>query len=278
MFRLAAPVLILLSFLTSAAAQTPPATTAPAAQTAPQAKPTAKKATTKPKATPKPAESATAGPCGVGVIAGTADIFVVQKIGLTVFGNDYAEVPVSWGLDDLVFARARAAAGNTPVRRITYAKGALDSYYHPKSGLFRNQREELSNLIRQVAGNAGCERYLVVMRSEGQLDGTNQSLSGVGIFSRGVGLISYAYVFAYIGVTWVDGRTFEIMKGPAVTFEGVMKHMADNFVSNELLQKVDKSMFPETAVDAANNTALRDTTRDFLTKRLDKILPPYFAQ
>ncbi|MFK4503396.1 hypothetical protein ABIF86_007687 [Bradyrhizobium japonicum] len=278
MFRLAAPVLILLSFLTSAAAQTPPATTAPAAQTAPQAKPTAKKATTKPKATPKPAESATAGPCGVGVIAGTADIFVVQKIGLTVFGNDYAEVPVSWGLDDLVFARARAAAGNTPVRRITYAKGALDSYYHPKSGLFRNQREELSNLIRQVAGNAGCERYLVVMRSEGQLDGTNQSLSGVGIFSRGVGLISYAYVFAYIGVTWVDGRTFEIMKGPAVTFEGVMKHMADNFVSNELLQKVDKSMFPATAADSANNTALRDTTRDFLTKRLDKILPPYFAQ
>ena len=278
MFRLAAPVLILLSFLTSAAAQTPPATTAPAAQTTPQAKPTAKKATTKPKATAKPAEPATAGPCGVGVIAGTGDIFVVQKIGLTVFGNDYAEVPVSWGLDDLVFARVRAAAGNTPVRRITYAKGALDSYYHPKSGLFRNQREELSNLIRQVAGNAGCERYLVVMRSEGQLDGTNQSLSGVGIFSRGVGLISYAYVFAYIGVTWVDGRTFEIMKGPAVTFEGVMKHMADNFVSNELLQKVDKSMFPETAADSANNTALRDTTRDFLTKRLDKILPPYFAQ
>ncbi|WP_246776384.1 hypothetical protein [Bradyrhizobium sp. CCBAU 53351] len=212
------------------------------------------------------------------MIAGTGDIFVVQKIGLTVFGNDYAEVPVSWGLDDLVFARARAAAGNTPVRRISYAKGALDSYYHPKSGLFRNQRQELSNLIRQVAGNAGCERYLVIMRSEGQLDGTNQSLSGIGIFSRGVGLISYAYVFASIGVTWIDGRTFEVMKGPAVTFEGVMKHMADNFTSNELLQKVDKSMFPEAATDSASNTALRDTTRDFLTKRLDKILPPYFAQ
>ncbi|MDI3562809.1 hypothetical protein [Bradyrhizobium sp. Arg816] len=277
MFRFAASVLVLLPFLAPAAAQTPPATTASPAQTATPAKPAAKKAA-KPKAPAKPAEPATAGPCGVGVIAGTGDIFVVQKIGLTVFGNDYAEIPVSWGLDDLVFARARAAAGNTPVRRITYAKGALDSYYHPKSGLFRNQREELSNLIRQVAGNAGCERYLVVMRSEGQLDGTNQSLSGVGIFSRGVGLISYAYVFSYIGVTWVDGRTFEIMKCPAVTFEGVMKHMADNFVSNELLQKVDKSMFPETAADSANNTTLRDTTRDFLTKRLDKILPPYFAQ
>jgi hypothetical protein len=278
MFRFAATALVLLSILAPAVAQTPPATTAPSAQTAPQVKPTTKKAAAKPKATAKPAEPATTGPCGVGVIAGTGDIFVVQKIGLTVFGNDYAEVPVSWGLDDLVFARARAAAGSTPVRRITYAKGALDSYYHPESGLLRNRREVLSHLIRQVAGNGGCDRFLVIMRSEGHLDGTNQSLSGVGIFSRGVGLISYAYVFAYIGVTWVDGRTFEIMKGPAVTFEGVMKHMADNFVSNELLQKVDKSMFPETATDSANNTALRDTTREFLTKRLDKILPPYFAQ
>jgi hypothetical protein len=275
MVRFAASLLALLSLLTPAAAQTPPA---PSAQSATQPKPPAKKAAAKPKAPAKPAEQATAGPCGIGVIAATQDLFVVQKIGLTVFGNDYAEVPVSWGLDDLTFARVRAAAGTTPVRRIPYAKGAFDSYYHPKGGLFRNRREELSNLVRGIAGNAGCERYVVVMRNEGQLDGTNQTLSGVGIFSRGVGLISYAYVFVYVGVIVVDGQTFEIRKGPAVTFEGVMKHLADNLVDNEFLRKVDKSVFPETAADAANNTALRDTTRDFLTKRLDKILPPYFAQ
>ncbi|MBK3661541.1 hypothetical protein JJE66_09785 [Bradyrhizobium diazoefficiens] len=277
MVRIAISVIALLSLLTQATAQAPPATTAPPAQTATPAKPAAKKAA-KPKAPAKLAEPATAGPCGVGVIAATQDLFVVQKIGLTVFGNDYAEVPVSWGLDDLTFARVRAAAGTTPVRRIPYAKGAFDSYYHPKGGLFRNRREELSNLVRGIAGNAGCERYVVVMRSEGQLDGTNQSLNGVGIFSRGVGMISYAYVFIHVGVIVVDGHTFEIRKGPAVTVEGVMKHLADNFVDNEFLRKVDKSTFPETAADAANNTVLRDTTRDFLTKRLDKILPPYFAQ
>ena len=272
MVRIAVSLIALLSLLTAATAQTPPA------QSATPAKPVAKKATTKPKAAAKPAEPASTGPCGIGVIAATQDLFVVQKIGLTVFGNDYAEVPVSWGLDDLTFARVRAAAGTTQVRRIPYNKSAFDSYYHPKGGLFRNRREELSNLVREIAGNAGCERYVVVMRSEGQLDGTNQSLSGVGIFSRGVGMISYAYVFVYVGVIVVDGQTFEIRKGPAVTFEGVMKHLADNFVDNEFLRKVDKSTFPETASDAANNTVLRDTTRDFLTKRLDKILPPYFAQ
>lgn len=278
MLRITVSVLTLLSFLAPAAAQTPPATTAAPAQAAPQAKPAAKKATAKPKAAAKPTDSASIGPCGIGVIAATQDLFVVQKIGLTVFGNEFAEIPVSWGLDDLTFARVRAAAGATPVRRIPYAKGAFDSYYHPKGGLFRNRRDELSNLIREIAGSAGCERYVVVMRSEGQLDGTNQTLSGVGIFSRGVGMIAYAYVFVYVGVIVVDGQTFEIRKGPAVTFEGVMKHLADNFVENEFLRKVDMSAFPETPAAAANNTVLRDTTRDFLTKRLDKILPPYFAQ
>ena len=151
MVRTAVSVVALLTLLAPAAAQTPPATTALPAQTATPAKPAAKKAA-KPKAAPaKPAEQTTAGPCGIGVIAATQEPFVVEKIGLTVFGNEYAEVPVSWGLDDLVFARARAAAGATPLRRIAYAKGAFDTYYHPKPSLFRNDREELSNLVRQIA-------------------------------------------------------------------------------------------------------------------------------
>lgn len=278
MFRFATSVLFLLHFLTPAAAQTPPATTAPSAQTAPPVKPAAKKAPAKPKAQAKPSESASTGPCGVGVIAATQDPFVVEKIGLTVFGNEYAEVPVSWGLDDLVFARVRAAAGAAPLRRIAYAKGAFDAYYHPKPSLFRNEREELSNLVRQIAGNAGCDRYVVVTRGEGMLPGTNQPLRGLGILNRGAGIISHTFLFAYVGVTVFDGQTFEIKKGPGVTLEGVMKHMADNFVQDERLRKVDNSLFPATAADSANNTILRDNIRDFLTARLDKILPPYFAQ
>lgn len=280
MVRVSACVLALLCALSPVSAQTPPATAGATAQTAAPAakKPAAKKPVTKRKTAAKPAEPASTAPCDIGVITAMQDLFVVQKIGLTVFGNDYAEVPVPWGLDDLTFARVRAAAGAIPVRRIAYAKGAFDSYYHPKSSLFRNRREELSNLIRQIAGNAGCQRYLVVMRSEGQLDGTNQTLSGLGIVNRGAGIIAYSYVFAYVGVIVVDGQTFEIRKDPAVTFEGVMKHMADNFVSNEHLRKVDNTMFPATAADSANNGSLRDNARSFLTERLDKILPDYIAQ
>lgn len=276
MVRIVASVLILLSFLAPAAAQIPLATSP--SPTAPS-KPAVKKAATKPKAAAvRPAEPVNAGPCGIGVIAATQDPFIVEKIGLTVFGNEYAEVQVPWGLDDLVFARVRAAAGATPLRRITYANGAFDAYYHPKPSLFRNEREELSNLIRQIAGNAGCERYVVITRSEGMMPGTNQPLRGLGILNRGVGPISHSFLYAYVGVTVFDGQTFEIRKGPGVTLEGAMKHLADGFGLDEHLRKVDDSLYPATAADAASNTALRDNIRDFLTQRLDKILPPYFAQ
>ncbi|EJN14973.1 hypothetical protein PMI42_01446 [Bradyrhizobium sp. YR681] len=276
MVRIAVSLIALLSMLGSAVAQTPPAPTAPPAQAAAPAKPAPKKAA-KPKAPAKPAEPATSGPCGIGVIAATQDPFVVEKIGLTVFGNEYAEVPVSWGLDDVVFARVRAAAGATPVRRIAYAKGTFDAFYHPKPSLFRNEREELSTLIRQIAGNAGCERYVVVTRGEGVLPGTNLPLRGLGMFNRGIGIISYTFLYAYVGVTVFDGQTFEIRKGPALTLEGVVKHMADGFGQDPHLHKMDNALFPATATDAANNTILRDNMRDFLTERLDKILPPYFA-
>ncbi len=277
MVRIAVLLIALLSLLPPAAAQTPPAPTAPPAQTATPAKPATKKSA-KPKAQPaQPAEQAAASPCGIGVIAATQDPFIVEKIGLTVFGNEYAEVPVSWGLDDLVFARVRAAAGATPLRRITYAKGAFDAYYHPKPSLFRNEREELTNLVRQIAGNAGCERYVVVTRGEGMLPGTNQPLRGLGILNRGIGIISHSFLYVYLGVTVFDGQSFEIRKGPGVTLEAVVKRMADSFGQDEHLRKVDNSLFPVAAADAASSTTLRDNIRDFLTERLDKTLPPYFA-
>ena len=69
------------------------------------------------------------GPCRIGVISAVGDQFAVQKVGLTVFGNEETEVPVdAWGLDDLVVARdPRAAGSGIAVRRIAYAKGALRS-------------------------------------------------------------------------------------------------------------------------------------------------------
>jgi hypothetical protein len=236
-----------------------------------------KKPVAKPKAAATPINQGNSGPCQAGIIA-ALDLFSVQKIGLTAFGNGLDEVPVSWGLDDVVVARARAAAGATPVRKISYAKGAFDSYYKREGGLgnlFRNYRGELTNTVRQIAGNAGCERYLVVMRGDGQFPGTNQPLTGVGVVNRGAGFIEYTFLFANVRIVIFDGQTFEIRQNP-VTLDGVMQHLASSLLTNRDMAKIDNSAFPAVAADAAQSAVLRDGTRSLLASRLDKIFPAFF--
>lgn len=262
---------LLLLFGTAGEAQTPPPATAP---TAAPATPAAKKPAAKPKTAAKPPAAADSGPCRIGVITATGDIFTVQKIGLTVFGNEFAEVPVKWGFDDLIFDRVRAAAAPTQVRRISYAKDAFDSYYHPKSTLFRNTQRELAALVKQIAGNAGCERYIVITRAKANADGTNQVLEGIGVVSWGP--LNRIYVFAYLGVVVFDGATFEARRDPHLTLEAGLARLTAG--RSEYLRQLEDFKFPESAPDAANDATLRDAARKFATERLDKYLPAYFKQ
>jgi len=258
--------------VTVASAQAPapaPATPAPAKAVA------KKKSAAKAKPAGPPPVAAESGPCQVGIIA-ALDLFSVQTIGITAFGNGLDEIPVSWGLDDVVFARARAAAGPTAVRNITFTKGAFDSYYKGKSGLgnlFRDYRGELTGIVRQIAGNAGCQRYFVVMRGDGQFPGTKLPLTGVGVVKR-TAIVDYTSVFAFVRIVIVDGQTFEIRQNP-ISLDGFLQRMADN-LTNEHMERIDGSAFPAVAADAANSAVLRERTRALLANRLDRIFPAFF--
>jgi hypothetical protein len=273
MLRIVAVSLITCALIAPSHAQAPAAQPASTA-----AKPAAKKAVPKAKAkAAKPAASGAAdtGPCDMGVISHLGDVFTVQKVGLTVFGNEYAEVQVPWGLDDLIFARVKAAGG-AGVRRINYAKDAFDAYNKPKLFFLREENEKLPGVIRQIAGSAGCRRYLVIMPLTGQLPGTNQTLTGVGIVNHGTSILSYSAVFAFINVVLLDGNTFETLGNPNVNLKRVLGNMAEDLVKARNMQKVDNTAFPATPSDAAKSTTLRDLTRAMLTERLDKDIPAYF--
>lgn len=270
----AAALLLLLG--TAGEAQTPP----PASTAAAPATTAAKKPATKPKTAAKPPAAVDSGPCRIGAVIAAGDVFTVQKVGLTVFGNEFAEVPVKWGFDDLILDRIKAAAAPMQVRRISYARDAFDSYYHPKPAIFRNAPRELAELVKQIAGNAGCERYVVITRANGRLNGTNQDLVGIGVLNQGVGIFSRSYVFANLGVVVFDGATFEARRNPHLTLEAGLARIAANLTKSEYLHELDKETFkfPESAPDAANNTMLRDSARRFVAERLDKYLPAYFRQ
>jgi hypothetical protein len=119
-------------FATSPWAQSQPGPAATTPAGAPTTKPAAKKPAAKAKTAAKQTSPADNGPCRIGVISAIGDQFEVHKLGLTVFGNDLAEAPIdSWGLDDIVVARIRAAASGAGVRKITFPKGAFGPYYNP---------------------------------------------------------------------------------------------------------------------------------------------------
>jgi hypothetical protein len=275
MVRIAASVLVLLSFLAPAAAQTPPATTAPAA---PQAKSVAKKAVPKAKPVAKQPVAVESGPCRLGVISVIGDRYSVQKFGLTIFENEASEVPVDWGLDDLVFARVRAATSNDPtVRRIASPRGVFEPFYNPKTILIRDPGERLPVIVRSFTANANCDRYLVATTFKAELPNTHMTLNGIGTYNQGLGsLLRHSHLFANIAITLIDGRSYEEIKRPFVNFGA-------NFVANmrlteDPLTKLDNSLFPDPPAAASASAALRERTRALVADRLDRGLPGYLKE
>lgn len=262
-----------LSCLTASAwAQGQPATTA--TPSAAVVKPAVKKPAPKARISAKPPGPADSGPCQVGVISVIGDEFVVQRVGLTIFGNEYTEVPIEgWGIDDLVVTRVRAALPNTAVKRIAYPKGAFAPYDHPAPALFRNSRDELTAIVRQITANAGCERYVVVTKLTGQVDGTNQTHRGIGVLNRGIGTgaLSHTSLFTDVDVSIFDGQTFATHKN-TFNLEGSLKKALLGEWARDPLSKLENDAFPEPAAVAAASAMLRDHTRSLLTAVLDKTL------
>jgi hypothetical protein len=267
MVRIAVSLIALLSLLTSAAAQTPPA---PSASAKPAAKKQAPKAAVGARA-PAPTET---GPCQIGVISAIGDQFSVQHVGLTMFGNEYMEAPIeAWGIDDLFVARVRAAAPGTAVRKIAYASGAFKPYYHPEAKLFRNDRDDLTALVRQIAGTANCERYVVATKARVSVDGTNQSIEGLGVYKNWASPSGRGVVVAYFRINVFDGRTFDIHRAPTRSFGDVLASSFSNKSDN--MQILNNLEFPKTSEQVTNSALLRDSTRSLLTAQLDKYLPAY---
>ena len=247
--------------------------------TAPAPTPAAKKVAPKAKATAKPtAVSTESGPCQIGVIPAIGDKFFVKHIGLTVFGNELTEAPIeSWGLDDLVVARVRAAAGGLSTKRIPYAKGAFDPFYHPPRELFRDASHDLVDVVRRVAANANCERYLVVTRFTGQVAGTNQAAEGVGVLTNwSSGAFKTASLFAFFRVTVFDGKTFE-KYDDAIGLGTRLAASLTNLVKDENFTPLKDFELPSEPEAVAGNIRLRDGARAMLTAKLDKYLPAYIA-
>jgi hypothetical protein len=274
MVRIFVTLVALWCLAAAASAQSQPAATPPSQAV----KSAVKKPAPKASISAKPANTVGSGPCKIGVISAIGDEFVVQRVGLTVFGNEYTEVPIDgWGIDDLVVTRVRAALPNTIVRGIAYPKGVFAPYDHPAPALFRNAQDILTATVRRIAANSGCERYVVVTKLTGQVDGTNQTHRGIGVLNRGIGALRHTFLFTDVDVSVFDGRTFDVQKKP-FHFEGNLASVLLGDFGKDPLAKLDNDAFPEPAAAAAASVTLRDRMRALLTAVLDKKLAVSFKE
>jgi hypothetical protein len=226
---------------------------------------------------PPAASAAQPGLC-IGVIPHIGDRFAVQQIGITIFGNDLKEVPIEpWGLDDLVVARVRAAAGaRFAVRRIAYGSRAFDPYDNPPSRLFRNGEADLKAVVQSITHAGECERYVVVVKGSAQYSNTNQRMEGIGVLHSGIGngLLSRTNLFAISSLMVLDGRSYEILKrgaggGGTLVLQSLM------LGGRTPMRELEDFAWPPMP-DAV--MSLREPTRVLLAESLDKALPDLLAQ
>jgi len=105
---------------------------------------------------------------------------------LTGAQRESKDMPVPWGLDELVVARVRAAAGpRFNVRRIAFAEAAFAPYEESKTKLFGKPEEHLTAVVQKIAQGSGCERYVSVVRFTTSFASTNQVVTGIGIVNYG---------------------------------------------------------------------------------------------
>jgi hypothetical protein len=206
----------------------------------------------------------------VGIISAVGTKFALQKVGITVFGNELNEVPIgTWGLDDAVAGRVSAVLGRRyAVRRIGVPQGAFAAYYNPAA--FSSSDATLQGIVRKLAGSQRYDLVIVVTSAGVQFGGTNQAVSGVGMVEGGGALNpDNVTLYAVTAVHLYDGRTFErlLWRRPGFAIGGSFGN-----VVNAPHRKLDRTWWPATP-QAVHSEKYKAATREVLVDGIAATVP-----
>jgi hypothetical protein len=227
-------------------------------------------------ATPQSAKPSAAdnGKC-IGVVSAIGDTFSLQKIGITVFGNELNTAPIdSWQIDNMVISKISAFLSKAwTVKRISYSKGAFSSLDERQHPLFYNYENDLQGIVRRVTASTKCDHYVVVVKGFSQYGTTNQSVYGLGIVETGASFLTFDLIYALYWIRVYDGHTYEVLgKRGAITEDPNPLNglLTTKSIGGPYL-KVDRSWWPEPG--AAPSAMVRDGIKSLVEKSLDKTMP-----
>ena len=101
----------------------------------------------------------------IGVISAIGQKLGVKKVGITVFGNEYTDVPIdSWQIDDHVSQKVSAIlAKRYDARRIAMPKDVLAAYEKP-APLFGDSPPRLKEIMQRISATEKCDFYVIPIR------------------------------------------------------------------------------------------------------------------
>ena len=234
---------------------------------------------TKPPAELKqPAAASQRQACQLGLISIVGNKFEMTDIGPfdLAFMVKYSHGRADWGLDDLVFARVRAAARGLNVQNIAYDKEELHRAAQ-ESSLFRGFADKIKDFARKTAAGTHCDRYIVVHRGTGQVDGRPAVAVGFGAIRLKTALREdTAYLHVLTSIRIYDGASFELIKtAPALMGDDPRPfEVPKNYKPvRGPARQIDVASLPATPQQAAQNAAYRAIIESLLAASLDKTLP-----
>lgn len=220
-----------------------------------------------------PAAAATAGKKTVCLISEATHRFNLQKIGLTVFDNEFKSLPIeSWKLDDKVYGKTKAIlAKEFAVKNIPATYEAFQPL-HESGGLFSDTEGTRKAVIQKIASGSSCDYVLVVMGNASQVGSTNQYVGGLGMLDHGNGIVGwYRFIYALTFFYVYDGKTFQDLRSQRGESEESTLFKNIHGPSVEIDEKQHAS-----AQAVADDPKTRDIVWRLLEKSLELTLPQLF--
>jgi hypothetical protein len=216
--------------------------------------------------------------CQLGLISIVGNKFEMTDIGPLdlAFMVKYSHDRADWGLDNVVFARVRAAAPGLNVQNIAYDKEELRRAAQ-EHRLLRSSANEIRDFARKTAANTHCDRYIVVHRGTGQIDGQPAVAVGFGaIRLKSMLGKQTAYLHVLTSIRIYDGASFELIKAAPASMgddPGPFEVPKNYKPVRGPARQIDVASLPATPQQAARNPAYRAIIESLLATSLDKTLP-----
>lgn len=209
----------------------------------------------------------------IALISEIGDKFMVQQIGIMVFGNQKREEPIeSWGMDAFVAAKfSETVKTRFKVAPITLTPEGKASLARAPGRLFGDRDGYICNLLRKETKGQAFDYYVRVQPREMPYSTTNQFVRGLGIVHRQGLNTGYTFVHALFDIEVLDG-------GNCNSVRSAEPPSTQGFLFAQVhgpTREVDAAWMPAAAV--ASDTRLKEATRSLVQSGLAQTIPQLFA-